>query len=309
MLGVSYGLLTAVGIGLGNVLVTVASRRFGALKTSAATLALALLVLLVYVGVAGIEFHVRGALALLLAGLGLAAGTSYVASFQSLRLGPVSVVSPIGATTGAATVVFAFLLIDERPSAVQWMSVPIATVGAVLASIVVEPGRGIRILGLGPLFAAIGVVTGAISNAVLLVPIREAGAIQAIVGQRTFTVIYVGLAVMTASLVYRARGASLAQASPPIAGAAPLPDWLGSATRFGRGIPLLVVIGVLDALSFVAFANGVLVAPAWLIGLVSQSGRVITVVAGLYLFKERLRPGQWWGIVLVVLGLLMAVLG
>jgi drug/metabolite transporter (DMT)-like permease len=307
--GVAYGFMTAVGIGVGNVLATVASRRFGALMTSGITLALAWVTLLVFVGVWGIEFEMRGALILLLAGLGLAAGTSYVASFESLRLGPISVVSPIGATTGAATVVFAYLLVDERPSAVQWLSVPIATVGAVLASIVVEPGKGIKIVGMGPLFAVIGVITGAISNAVLLVPIREEGAMQAIVGQRTFTVIYIGLALLVASIVYRARGASLAEASSATSPVTPLPAWLEVASTRGRGIPLLVAIGVLDALSFIAFANGVLRAPAWLIGLISQSGRVITVVAGLLLFKERLRPSQWWGIVLVVVGLFMAVLG
>jgi len=307
--GVAYGFLTAIGIGLGTVLATVASRRFGALKTSAITLALALVFLLAYVGAADIEFDIRGVLILLLVGLGLAAGTSYLASFQSLRLGPVSVVSPIGATTGAATVIFAFLLVGERPTAVQWLSVPIATLGAVLASIVIEPGKGVRIVGLGPLFAAVAVITGAISNAVLLIPIREAGPIQAIVGQRTFTGIYVGLMLLVVSVVYRVRGGSLAEAAPAILSASQLPVLLGKATRFGAGIPLLVLIGLLDALSFVSFARGVLVAPAWLIGLVSQSGRVIAVLAGLSLFGERLRPSQWWGIALVGAGLAMAVLG
>jgi drug/metabolite transporter (DMT)-like permease len=218
-------------------------------------------------------------------------------------------VGPIGATTGAATVVFAFLFVDERPTLVQWLSVPIATLGAALVSVVVECGKRVKVIGMGPVFAALAVVTGAISNAVLLVPIREVGPIQAIVGQRTFTVVYVGLALLVASGVYRARRPDPHPVYPASSGESVVAGWLESSTRFGSGVPLLLLIGGLDALSFVAFANGVLVAPAWLIGLISQSGRVITVVAGLYLFKERLRPSQWWGIALLVTGLAMAVLG
>lgn len=308
MSGVVYGLLTAVGIGVGNVLAAVATRRFGALKTTAATLAGALGFLLIYVVVGGIRLEMRLGLVLLLAGLGLAAGASYLASFQGLRLGPVSVVSPIGATTGAATVVFAFVLIGERPTLIQWIGIPVATIGAVLASLVIERGGKIHLTGAGPLFAAIGVATGAISNAVLRIPIREAGPVQAIVGQRTFTVIYVGLALLVASMVMRARGESLGGVGDLGAGGS-IPPSLLALVRFGGGLPLMAVIALLDALSFVAFARAVLVAPAWLIGLISQSGRVISVLAGLLLFKERLGASQWVGIALVVVGLVLAVAG
>lgn len=308
MSGVIYGLLTAAGIGVGNVLAAVATRRFGALTTTAATLAGALGFLLFYVVVGGIQFQMRFGLVVLLAGLGLAAGASYLASFQSLRLGPVSVVSPIGATTGAATVVFAFVLIGERPTPIQWIGIPIATIGAVLASLVVERGGKIHLTGAGPLYAALGVVTGAISNAVLRIPIREAGPVQAIVGQRTFTVIYVGLALFVASVAMRARGERLGSAGD-MGAAGTIPKSLLALVRFGGGLPLLAVIALLDALSFVAFARGVLAAPAWLIGLISQSGRVISVLAGLLLFKEQLRSSQWVGIALVVAGLVLAVAG
>jgi len=71
----------------------------------------------------------------------------------------------------------------------------------------------------------------------------------------------------------------------------------------------LLTIGGLDALGFMTFAVGMAVAPAWLVGLVSQSGRIAASWAGVLLFGERVTRAQWAGIGLMVLGVVGVAVG
>jgi drug/metabolite transporter (DMT)-like permease len=297
--------MAAVGLGVNQVLVPVAARRWGALKTTASVLTIAFVAMLAYLVLARLRMDLTGSMLGLLAILGVAAGVAYLGIYQGLRLGPVSVVSPIGATTGTMTVLFAFLFIGERLHPLQWLAVPVALVGAVLASLEIEPGTRIRLVGAGPLFAGVGVFSGAISNVVLPIPIEEVGAIQAIVLQRTSTVVFIGLVLVVAAAAIRARRLATDETSP----SDKEPSALSWAGRRLDGLTLLIVCGLLDAFAFVSFARGLDVAPAWLIGLLSQSGRAIAVVGGLILFKERLQGSQWLGVGLVAAGVVLAVVG
>jgi len=72
-------------------------------------------------------------------------------------------------------------------------------------------------------------------------------------------------------------------------------------------VALLMLMGVIDATGFIGFAFGMAVAPAWLLGLVSQSGRLVAAFVATAVFRENLRPIQWLGIGLVGSGLVLAV--
>ena len=64
-----------------------------------------------------------------------------------------------------------------------------------------------------------------------------------------------------------------------------------------------IVGGVLDIAGFVAFAVGLEQAPAWIVGLASSFGPVVSVVVAIVLWGERLQPSQWLGLVGIGLGL------
>jgi drug/metabolite transporter (DMT)-like permease len=293
MSGLLLGLVAATGLGVNSVLGALSARRLGTLRTTAVTLLIAFGLLLGYAWAVRLRFEVTTAWLGVLAVLGAAAAAAYLTMFLGLRLGPVSVVSPITATAGAMTVVFAYVFLGERPSPLQWAGIPMATVGCVLASVVLSEGaRRPRLVGWGPAFAALSVVTGAVSNAGLREPIRELGPISAILLQRAFTVVLVW-ALLAAALARRAGRLEPSERR----------------RLDGRGVALLTAVGVVDAISFVAFAHGLVVAPAWLIGVTSQSGRVIAVFGGLLVFKERLQPLQWTGIGLVAVGITLAAIG
>ena len=72
---------------------------------------------------------------------------------------------------------------------------------------------------------------------------------------------------------------------------------------------LLGLVGLIDAVSFISFGYGLAHAPAWLIGIISQSGRVIAVIGGVMFFNERLQSLQWTGVALVMVGVAMSIAG
>ena len=307
MTGALFGALAAVVLGVNTILIALAARWWGVWRTTAATLVIAFVALLAYAGVTGTSIPLdAGGLLPLMAVLGFAAGSSYFASHQALKLGPVSVVSPIGTTTGAMTVVFAFAFLGERPDLIQWIGIPVATLGVLFLSFEFKPGGQARLIGWGPMFALLGVVTGAVSNAGLRIPVRDIGPLPAILTQRFFTVSY--LLVVMAFVIRTGRARNKNEIDMGAASPAPIESPVSSSRYIGPKALILLSVGLLDAVAFVAFAEGLARAPAWLIGLLSQSGRVIAVAGGYLLFHERLRPTQWIGVFLTVAGLVLAVL-
>ena len=293
MSGALFALGTAVSLGVNQILTTYAVRRWGTVKTTFANLAIAFGIFIGLALAAGTEPPIRGNRLLpLLAVLGAAVGLSYLASFASLRHGPLSVVTPIGATSGVLTVFFAFALLGERPSPLQWVGIPTAAAGAVAASLDRDSGRKLELIGRGPIYAALAVMLGSVSGALVRIPVRELGSMETILLMRGFTV----AAAAAALAAYARRPAT--RAGPPPRRLSPI-----------RSAGLLLAVGALDAAAFIFFAEGLQRADAWLVGLVSQSGRVISLAGGFVLFSERLRRHQWLGVSLVAAGLVLAVAG
>ncbi|MXX64111.1 MAG: EamA family transporter [Acidimicrobiia bacterium] len=302
LIGSIFGMVTAVTLGVNNLLTAVVTRRFGVLRSTVFTLTLAFLVMIGWAVAIDVPFNIRADQVLFLGGLGAAAAGSFVGTYMALRLGPVSIVSPISALGGAVTVVYSYLWLGEEPSFLQWAGIAIAVIGAVLASLVIEAGAKIRLVTWGPVFAMIGVLVGAISNAGLKIPIQDGlDSNLTIITQRAFTVLYAALLFFVVTL-WRKNRATV--------GGGPFSEEGPDRVRltWTNSWPLIVV-GLIDAVSFVSFGYGLANAPAWLIGILSQSGRVIAVIGGVVFFKERLLGYQWTGVILVGMGVAMSIVG
>ena len=298
--GIIFGFITAVTLGINRLLTAVVVRRFGVLRSVSVTVTLACFLMMAWAALIGVRVEMNADHVILLVLLGSCVGGTFLCGYTALRLGPISVVSPIGALGGAMTVVYSFWLLGERPGAVQWAGIPIAVLGAVLASLVIERGTKIRLVTWGPVFAMIGVLVGSISNAGLKIPIRDGlDSNLTVITQRVYTVAYVALLLVIVTRVTEQRRR---RGDPRYAGSHPVRiTW-----RTGW---LLGVVGVIDAVSFISFGYGLAHAPAWLIGIISQSGRVIAVVGGVMFFNERLQSLQWTGVALVAVGVAMSVVG
>jgi len=322
MLGTTFGMITALTLGVNNILTAVVTRRFGVLRSTMVTLTIAFGVMIGWAISIRVPFEVTGSQLIFLGVLGMAAAGSFVGTYMALRLGPVSVVSPITALAGAMTVVYSYWWLGEEIRRVQWMGIAIAVVGAVLAALVIERGAKIRLVTWGPVFAMIGVLVGAVSNAGLRIPILTDGdpgydsfhlpvlniPLQndldpnlTVITQRAYTVLYVVLLFVAVSWWRNRR---------PRSGGGPLALEAADQARFTwkKGW-LLIAVGLIDAVSFISFGYGLANAPAWLIGILSQSGRVIAVIGGVVFFRERLHRLQWLGVVLVGVGVVMSIAG
>lgn len=337
LIGFLFGLVSAMANGSSNILGAVAARRSGVLIAPIAVLTIGLLFMVLFAWVAALPFSFELGDMPILMMLGAIVAVGFTLFYQALQLGPVSVVSSITATSGAASVVFAVILLGEHPSMLQWLAVPVSTFGVILATRARRiPNAAHGGLGMGPVFAALTVVTGGCSNALIRIPIVEHGPVQAVVVQRFFTVVFIVLLAICAALLRRYRAARsrvallAAESAPAVAQpdvlaaelapaiAVPIPPALAEAPPIGRParhrrgwqatVALLVLMGAIDGTGFISFAFGMAVAPAWLLGLVSQSGRLAAALVAIAVFRESLRRSQWIGIGLVALGLVLAVL-
>ncbi len=295
--GVIFGFVTAVTLGINRLLTAVVARRFGVVRSAAVTLTFALLVMVVWAILIDVPIEMTTDHLILLTFLGTCVGASFLGSYMALRLGPISVVTPIGSLGTAMTVVYSFWLLGERPGAVQWAGIPIAVLGAVLVSLVIERGVKVRLVTWGPVFALIGVFVGSLSNAGLKIPIRDGvDSSLTVITQRVFTVAFVLLVLMVFSRLGLRRRRGGDDPQPPVR-----ITW-----RTGW---LLGLVGLIDGVSFISFGYGLAYAPAWLIAIISQSGKVLSVIGGVIFFKERLHRLQWTGVGLILVGVMMSLLG
>src|SRR5439155_255431 len=173
---------------------------------------------------------------------GVVAGGAYLSFFTALRIGPVSVVSPVVAAYGGVTVVLAVLLRGETLAPLQAMGAALATGGVVLTGLVSDRGwRGTRLVGRGVVFALVAMTCFAILTIGLAAPIRSAGWLPVLLASRLANASTVWL-VLVVVLTTRWSGASAllstATDRPPISRRA--------------GLGAAVAGGLLDIAGFVA---------------------------------------------------------
>jgi drug/metabolite transporter (DMT)-like permease len=331
--GLTLGLLATLAWGMTDILGSAVSQRIGSVATSAAAQLTSVgIVLVLFVatgtGLPREPWVVGAALA-----CGLLSGVVYLAYFAALRLGPLSVVSPVMSVYGGLTVVLSTLLLGEALGPLQALGVAVATGGVVLTSVVVEgAGRRPQLAGRGIVYALVTVVGFAGLTVGLSAPIREVGWLPVLLFVRLANAAFACsmLGVMTirrrsgaasppgprrgraesppASLFGGAAYVALDGASTDPAAVDPRAD-LGPARLDWRAVALAILVGVFDIGGFIAFVIGLQIAPTWLIGLASSYGPVIAVLAGVAIIGERPRPVQWAGLGLVFFSIFLIAPG
>ena len=296
--GLLLGLAAALCWGSTDVAAAFSGRRLGSLRVAALVQlsSLAAVLILCLVRSTGLPAKPEDTVAALLNGV--VASGAYLAFFTALRIGPVSVVSPVVAAYGGLTVVLAVLIRGETLTPLQAVGAAVGTVGVILTGLISDSGwRGTRIVGRGVVFSLVAMACFAILTIGLAGPIRSAGWLPVLLGSRAANAatiwLIVGLVAITRSPA----------ASPLLASAAG-----GRAIAARTAIVVAIVGGLLDILGFIAFAIGLEVAPTWIVGLASSFGPVVTVLVAVVLWGERLRPNQWLGLAGIATGLVAVAL-
>ena len=294
--GLALGLLASLLWGLVDIAAAVSTRRVGSARVLAGT-QLVSITLLLAVAVMNPDLLGDEAAAGIAAGLplGLLVCVVYLAYFTALRMGPVSIVSPVVIAYGGMTVVLAVLFRGETLTVAQAAGAVVATLGVVLAAITVDVRslRGARIAGAGVAVAVFTLIGFAVMTVLLAGPIREHGWLPVIVGSRIGNTAG-ALAILAVGL--RAGSSRFNPLMIP---------WLGWSK-----VAVIAVIcsGLFDVTGFIAFSIGLEVAPTWLIGLASSFGPVLVVVWAVVHLGERPRPNQWVGLAVLATGVAVLAL-
>jgi drug/metabolite transporter (DMT)-like permease len=287
--GLLLGLAAALCWGLTDVTAALGGRRFGSLPTLAVAQATSLVVLLVIGLVSEGRLPIAPDVAGQAAVFGVMASVAYVAMFAGLAIGPVSVVSPSVAAYGGLTVILSVVVLGEVVLAHQWLGAAVGTIGVALTAIRFGGSvRSTRPVSGGVVLAAVALVLFACVTVGMARPIRQAGWLDVVFVARCAN----SAASWTLLLLVRRfhpRGSSVLLGPP--------------GAPSGRLLGMVVIVGLLDVLGFIAFAIGLGIAPAWIVGLASSFGPAVAVLVAVGFLGERLRPVQWLGLLAIALGL------
>ena len=296
--GLLLGLGAALLWGLTDVAAALAGRRYGSLRVVVSTqvvgvsVGAAILLVGLALGTPAPQLN-AGSVAIALA-CGLFACIAYVGFFTALKIGPISVVSPVVSAYGGLTVLLAVFVRGETLTQAQALGAAISTVGVVLVGLNFDGGmRGLKVVGPGVLFALVALFGFAGLTVVIADPIREIGWLPALIAARSSN------AVLSSALlvIALARPAGwmerFVKPNAPARGVGPL-RW---------PIAIVVLAGLFDVGGLVSYAIGLEVSQVWLVGLASSFGPVVAVLVAVLFLGERPRPVQWLGMIAIVIGI------
>ncbi len=303
--GLALGLLASLLWGVAEIAGAVSTRMVGSLRVLVGSQAVSVIVLGAIV-IARPDLLGPDPVAGMLAAfpIGVLASGVYLAYYTALRIGPVSIVSPVIVAYGGAAVVLAVVIRGETLAPAQALGAAIATAGVVLASVSFGGGGGggseaagtggggrrLRVLGPGVAISVVTLLGFALLAVLLAGPIKEYGWLPAAVGSRAgnnaASLLLLGLALRSRSRRF----------SPLL-----LP-WHGWSRR---AIALVLAAGAFDVIGFVAFAIGLEVSPAWLVGLSSSFGPVLALAWAVVALGERPQRSQWVGLVGILVGVVV----
>ncbi len=280
-----FGLGAALGWGLADFFGAMAGRRIGALGTVLAGQLLSAACVTVILVATGTSLEPLASSLGLIVLNGVVTAFAYTTHYKALQLGPVAVVSPIGAGYAVVGVVLAIVVLGERPSGVALTGAGLAVAGVVLVSTDLRKLReGIEQQVPGLWWSVTAAIGFGFAGFLLGWVSQRAGWIPGLWGSRMAQVAcYVPLA-----LIFRRELARI---------------------RPGPGLWIALLAGAADLLGVAMYSSG---SERGFVSIVLAASAVFPLIAvalSIAVFRERIVANQLVGIVLVVGGLLLLGLG
>jgi drug/metabolite transporter (DMT)-like permease len=284
---VLYGLVAAVGWGLSDFFGAVVGRRIGSLATVlvAQTFSALFVTALLLAGE-----HDAGAAAPFVGWIvlnGVVSAAAYASHYRALELGPVAVVSPIGACYALVGVALSMIVLGERPSGLALTGGAVTVAGVMLTSTDLRALRaGTHGMPPGLPWAAVAAVTFGIGGFLLAYLSKELGWVIGLWSSRVAQLAgFVGLAALAGRDVPRRVRAAPAM----LAGA--------------------IVVGLADLIGVVSYSVGNETEFASILFVSSAVFPLLAVVLSVAFLRERPVPNQYVGVAMTVAGLALLGLG
>jgi drug/metabolite transporter (DMT)-like permease len=212
---------------------------------------------------------------------GLASGGAYLSHYRALQLGPVAVVSPIGATYAVVGVALAVILLGERPGPAAIVGGAITVLGVMLTSTDLAKLRaGTHTRAPGLPWAIVSAVLFGVGGFFLGYFAQEVGWVPGLWASRCAQ-----LAGFTMLSIVRRREF----------------DRVG----WNAGVLLALASGAADLLGVVSYSIGASRGLLSVVLIASAVFPLVAVVLSVWLLHERPVANQYVGIALVVAGLLV----
>jgi drug/metabolite transporter (DMT)-like permease len=273
---VVFAVLAALGWGVADFAVARLGHELGSRSVFAHAQAGGAVALVAFALVLGVEFPPTRLL-VPVGGIGIVGAVAYLALYESLRIGPVAVASPVAATNGAVAAVLGVIVLGERLSTVALVGIGLLSLGVVATSLNVSALRS-------TLRAQVPVVPGAALAAVAALALG--------VTMFSLKIIPEVVGLLAIILVVRVVGSVL---SSPLLAA-------GGAGYYRTGA---AAVGVLDAAAFAAFVVAVRDGLVAVVSPIASLFAVVTILLAWVLLDEQLSRLQWIGIALVLGGIVL----
>jgi uncharacterized membrane protein len=282
---VIYGLAAAVGWGLADFSGAVAGRRIGSVATVIVGQVLSALFMTALLLISGEPVAPIAAIIGWVALNGLFTAIAYMTHYRALELGPVAVVSPIGATYAVVGVALAMIVLGERPDPPELIGAAITVFGVMLVSTDLRKLRaGTHGMPAGLPWAIVSAVGFGVAAFLLGYAAQQVGWISGLWASRMAQVTcYIPIAI-----IYRKQ---LSQLRP------------------GVGLWVALAAGAADILGVVTYSAGAEQGYLTLVLAASAIFPMIAVVLSIVYLHERLVPNQYVGIGFVVGGLMLLGFG
>jgi uncharacterized membrane protein len=280
---VIFGLIAAIGWGLTDFFGAMAGRRVGSIATVVVGQAMSWTFITAVLVIGGTSIQPLHAIVWLVILNGIFTATSYFTHFRALELGPVAVVSPVGAAYAVVGVILAIIFIHEHPSLIELIGAAVTISGVMLVSTDLRALRaGIKGHAPGLPWALVSMVGFGVAAFLLATASRHAGWVAGMWGSRMAQLIcYLPLVALRPKELLRYRGAG------------------------GAAIAFAMAAGFSDILGVAVFSYGSERSSVSLVLAASAVFPLIAVALSYVYLKERLVPNQYLGILLVVAGLVL----
>ncbi len=280
-----FGLFAALGWGFADFFGALAGRRVGSISAVVVGQLLSAVFMTAVLVATGESLRPLRSDVWLVVLNGAVAAFAYTTHYKALELGPVAVVSPIGAGYAVVGVALAMIVLGERPSGVALAGAGIAVVGVALVSTDLKKlRRGIKNHVPGLPWAIAAAISFGVAGFLLGWISDRTGWIVGLWGSRVAQVaFYLPLVVVFRGQISR--------------------------VRIGFGLWIALLAGAADILGVVTFSAG---SERGLNSIVLAASAVFPLIAitlSVIVFKERMVANQVVGIFLVVGGLLLLGLG
>lgn len=274
---VALGIGAAICWGLADFFAAVYTRKIGAMRVVVITTVGTLVAYLGPYLILRPDLHVRARDLLAFGGISLGVVVTYLAFYQALSAGPISIVAPVASAYAAVVVILSLIFLHERLTFAQSIASVVTLGGVVLTS--TDFGRrpeGVR-MGRGALFALVAMVGFGVTSFANGYYTRRYGFLVGPVLTRL---------MVTACFLMLAATRN---------------QWPWQRAR-PRTMLFILAIGLIDGVGFLLFTKGAEIGVLSLVATASASYTLIPLVLGILVFKEKMVFNQRVGTAAVLIG-------